>query len=132
MWSLVAICDISLIMTDGMSCQAGHLLDTWSSFDWENGIQVDRLGNLVEFSVRTRNSQYDFTVISSRTGEVLVRGGRFFPQFTPARLAGSSLGGCFLKLLGVYVGFNMELYVNQQRIVTTQVQSVGLVAVRPS
>jgi serine/threonine protein kinase len=32
-----------------------------------------------------------------------VRGGQFFPTYTPARLAGSSLGGSFLKQHGIYL-----------------------------
>lgn len=34
-----------------------------------------------------------------------MRGGAFFPEFTPVRLAGASLGGSFLKLRIVQVGF---------------------------
>ena len=52
----------------------------------------------------------------------MVRGGRFFPEFTPARLAGSSLGGSFLKLRGIYVGFNLEIHFDKRLIITSRVR----------
>jgi hypothetical protein len=51
--------------------------------------------------VRTRNSTYEIVVMVPYVASVMVRGGAFFPDFTPARVAGSSLGGGFLKLHGV-------------------------------
>lgn len=75
-------------------------------------------------SVRTMNSTYEITILSAPTGEVMVRGGRFFPEYTNARIAGSSLGGSFLKLRGVYVGFNLEIYADGTRIVTSPVKSI--------
>ncbi len=103
---------------------ARAILDTWCRHDWTNGIQVDQLTDLESVSVRTMNSTYEITVLSARTGDVMVRGGRFFTDFTNARIAGSSLGGSFLKLRGIYVGFNLEIYANGTRIVTSPVKAV--------
>jgi hypothetical protein len=75
--------------------------------------------------VRTRNSLYEMTVLSAAEGEVLVRGGSFFPEWTSARLAGSSQGGSFLKLRGIYVGFKMELLHNDRTIITSPVQTIA-------
>jgi len=99
-------------------------LDVWSRHEWRDGIQVDMLPDLERLAVRTRNSLYEITVLSARTAEVLVRGGQFFPTYTPASLAGSSLGGSFLKQRGIYVGFRMELHHDSQSIVTTEVRSI--------
>ncbi|PYS39272.1 MAG: hypothetical protein DMG14_14535 [Acidobacteria bacterium] len=77
-------------------------------------------------TVRTENSTYEITVISGRTGEILVRGGRFFPEFTPARLAGSSLGGSFLKLRGIYVGFSLEIHFEKRLIITSRVRKIAV------
>lgn len=104
---------------------AHALLDTWCQHDWTNGIQVDQMMDLESLSVRTMNSTYEITILSARSGEVMVRGGHFFPEFTNARVAGSSLGGSFLKLRGIYVGFNLEIYANGTRIVTSPVKSIG-------
>jgi hypothetical protein len=60
----------------------------------------------------------------------MVRGGSFFPTFTPARVAGSSLGGGFLKLHGVYPGFQMELVTDDLPIVTTRVRRVSILTTR--
>jgi hypothetical protein len=110
-----------------MHCPAGALLDTWTQHDWSEGLQLDGLQELESLAVRTQNSTYEITVLSSETGEVLVRGGRFFPVFTPARLAGASLSGSVLKLRGIYVGFSMEIHSDTGPVVTSQVQSIGLV-----
>jgi hypothetical protein len=58
------------------------------------------------------------------TGDVLVRGGRFFPETAPATLAGCSLGGSFLKVRAIAPGFSMELLRDNQPIITTWVQSI--------
>ena len=99
-------------------------LDTWSHHAWTDGVQVDALPALECVTVQTRNSVYEITVTTPHTGDVLVRGGRFFPTFTPVVLAGASLGGSFLKRRGIYVGFLMELQHAGQTLVTTRVQSI--------
>ena len=81
-----------------VSCAAGALLDTWSSHSWTEGMQLETVRDMEKLTVRTENSLYEITLICGRAGDILVRGGRFFPEFTEARLAGSSLGGSFLKL----------------------------------
>ena len=78
--------------------------------------------------VRTRNSLYEIIVIDGASGQILVRGGEFFPELTPARLAGATLGGCFCKMRGIYAGFRMEITANKQRTVTTPVESIGILA----
>lgn len=87
-------------------------------------MQLDTLAGLERVAVRTRNSTYEITVLSPRTGDVLVRGGRFFPDYTRARLAGCSLGGSCLKVRAICPGFLMELCYDGCTIITTRVQSV--------
>lgn len=111
-----------------MRCSASALLDTWSSHDWTEGVQLESLPDMETLSLRTENSTYEITVISGRTGDILIRGGRFFPEFTPARLAGSSLGGSFLKLRGIYVGFNLEVHFDKRLIITSRVRKVTVPA----
>jgi len=111
-------------MNETVRCSRGALLDTWSGHHWQDGLQIEGLNDLAKLLVQTENSRYEITIISAGTGEVLVRGGRFFPESTPARLAGSSLGGSFLKVRGVYVGFNMEFHVETRSIVTSRVRSI--------
>ena len=113
-------------MDSTMKCSASALLDTWSSHDWTEGLQLETLEDMETLTVSTENSTYEITVISGQTGEILIRGGRFFPEFTSARLAGSSLGGSFLKLRGIYVGFSLEVHFDKRLIVTSRVRKVAV------
>ena len=113
-------------MDSTVRCSASALLDTWSSHDWNEGIQLEAMQDMETFTVRTENSTYEINVICGRTGVILIRGGRFFPEFTPARLAGSSLGGSFLKLRGVYVGFSLEIHFEKRLIITSRVRKISV------
>jgi hypothetical protein len=85
------------------------LLDAWSEHEWTNGIQIEQMAELETLAVRTKNSVYEITILCGGTGEVLVRGGKFFPERTPALLAGSTFGGSILRMGGIYVGMKMEI-----------------------
>jgi hypothetical protein len=100
-------------------------LDSWLSHSWEDGVQIDRLPDLHAIRVETLNSSYDLAVTSATRGEVLVRGGRYFPEWTSAVLLGSSMGGGLLKRHGVYVGLRMEFYWAGRRIVTSPICAIG-------
>jgi hypothetical protein len=104
---------------------AAHELQWWSERGWTGGVDFSRLAGLEQFAVRTKNSTYELTVLSPSSGDVLVRGGRFFPEHTRAQFAGSSLGGSFLKLRAIHTGFLMEFVHDGQRIVTTRVREIA-------
>ena len=76
--------------------------------------------------IRTYQHAYEIFVRCGATGDVLVRGGRFFQEFTEAKLVGSSLGGGFLKQFGVYVGLRLELNIDGETIVTAPVFSIAI------
>jgi hypothetical protein len=97
----------------------------WVEHEWSGGVDLSGLAGLEQFAVRTRNTTYEITVLTPATGEVLVRGGQFFPEHTRAELAGCSLGGSFLKVRAIFPGFFMELVHGGQRIVTTRVRDVA-------
>jgi hypothetical protein len=111
---------------ESSTCPVHAHLDAWARHVWCDGVQIDTLRDLDMLHVRTRNTVYEITVIDAARGTVLVRGGRFFPIHTQVLLSGSSLGGAFLKLKGVYPGFCMELQCGRTRIVTTSVQAVAV------
>lgn len=104
------------------------MLSTWSAHDWRGGIHVDDLRALECLVIKTENSTYQIVLLASDTAQILVRGGSFFPVFTRARLAGSSLGGSFLKLRSVHVGFRLELSTERGFVVTSPVRSVSRIA----
>jgi hypothetical protein len=103
-------------------------LDAWLSHDWTTGLQTEDLPEHGFLTVETENSRYELTIRCGRTGDVLVRGGQFFPYTTAARLAGSSVGGSLLKLRGIYIGFRMELHAQGRAIITSSVRSFVLVS----
>ena len=113
-------------MADTTIHSAAAILDTWVSHDWIHGVQLAELPDFSEIEVQTENTLYEITVIDGAAREVVVRGGRFFPGKTAARLAGSSLRGSFLKVGGIYTGFSMEILAGGTNIVTTAVQSIRI------
>ena len=114
-------------MVTGTRCPVVADLDTWTHHDWSDGLKVNDLDPLEALEVRTRNTTYEIVVMNPHNGEILVRGGQFFPVYTRARLAGASLGGSFLKLHGIYVGFSMEFHTEDGPIVTTSVHHIAVV-----
>ncbi len=106
---------------------AGCNLETWSGLPWTNGVQLGNLRSLDTLEVTTKNTVYEITVMDASTGDVLVRGGRFFPALY-ARAPGRRVAGRqLLKLLGIYVGFSMEFYTDDGAIVTTRVREIAVV-----
>ena len=79
--------------------------------------------------VRTDNSVYRITILRPHAREVLVPGGRFFPERTRACLCGSTFGGSCLKLGWVGLGPHMEFHAGDQWIITSHVRAI---AVEPS
>jgi len=115
-------------MQEQDSVPAGAILENWSQDPWTNGVQVDRMEDMEKLVIQTRNSLYEIIIIDGRSGEILVRGGQFFPELTPARLAGATLGGSFCKMRGIYTGFRMEINASGQRTVTTPVESIRILS----
>jgi hypothetical protein len=83
----------------------GHdLAATLATPNWNDGVQIEACSPLDRLVVETRNSVYDVVVVSPKDGDVLVRGGRLFPDFRQAQLVGATAGGHTVKLLGIYSG----------------------------
>lgn len=115
-------------LTQTTAVPAAAVLSTWNSHSWEDGLHIDQLSALDRLAVVTLHSTYDIIIVSPTSGEVLVRGGEFFPEFTTVRLAGSTLGGSFLKMRSVHVGFRIEFAIGRGVIVTSPVRSISLAA----
>jgi hypothetical protein len=105
---------------------ASATLSAWQHHPWSDGVSIDQLSPLDRLVVRTLHSTYEIVASETGSADVLVRGGSFFPEFTPARLAGASLGGSFLKLRSVHVGFAIEFAVDNRAIVTSPVRSISV------
>jgi hypothetical protein len=109
------------------------ILSTWSDRDWTraDGVQVDTLEHMQRIVVRTYNSVYEIFIRGGSIGDVLVRGGRFFQEFTEAHLSGSSLGGSFLKQYGIYVGLRLEFNVQGETIITSPILNISVSSLTP-
>ena len=105
---------------------AGTALDFWSHGPWTNGVQIEQMDEMQKLLVRTRNSLYEITVTDGWRGEIVVRGGQFFPRATLARLAGATMGGSILKLRGIYIGLQMEIHGGDGPMLTTRVRMIAL------
>ncbi len=93
-----------------------------------HGVELAELDPFTTLLVRTENSFYRITVTNPRKTEVLVQGGQFFPESTPACLSGSSFGGSCLKLGWVGIGLRMEFHYDGGLILTSPVQSIAVQA----
>src|SRR5919198_4097340 len=105
---------------------AAALLSSWNAYSWNHGVCLDQLSALDRVTALTRNSRYEIVVGSIATGEELVRGGPVFPEITPVRLAGCTLGGSFLKLRSIYVGFQLEFAVPDGVVITSPVGTIAV------
>ena len=110
---------------------ASAVLSTWQTYAWRDGVQIDHLTAFDRVTVRTRHSTYEIVVVSSASADVMVRGGEFFPEFTRARLAGCTLGGSFLKLRSIFIGFHMEFALGEGVIITSPVRSIDVRTAAP-
>jgi hypothetical protein len=102
-------------------------LEDWSNKEWTDGVQINALRELDVLSVETKHHTYEITIFDPNTAEVMIRGGDIFPEASTAQVLGASIGGSFLKLHGIYLGFKIELRVGRRHIVTSPVRSISIV-----
>lgn len=95
------------------------------------GIAIQSLAPGTTLLVRTRNSLYRLIMMMGVRQGVLVKGGAFFPEVTPAHLQGASVGGCLVKTGWIGVGLRVELRVGSERILTSPVRSIAIENVPP-
>jgi hypothetical protein len=105
-----------------------HVDEKAKPCDWIGGVQVDQLDERQNLIVETRNSTYEITVLDAERGEILVRDGSTFPEWTTAHLSGASLAGALLKVRGIFVGLDMEFEHDGQYMATSPVQRIGIPA----
>jgi hypothetical protein len=88
------------------------------------GVALTALEACDTIHVRTRDSDYEITMLDPKSGRALVRGGECFTEPMEATVSGSTFGGCMLKAGWLGVRLRMEIYVNGQRTVTSPIQSL--------
>jgi len=92
----------------------------------DDSIQLDSCPQFQWILMRTRRSVYDLIVLSGKAGEVMIRGGSFFPEFQLATIVGSTLGGSAVKLGSICAGCHLELHVDGKSFVTSRIETVSL------
>jgi hypothetical protein len=88
-------------------------------------LRLDQCSELDLVMVKTRNSVYEVIVQSAATGDVLIRGGRHFPQFTQARIVGSTCGRSAVRLHCISLGMTLELETEDTGWLTSPICSVS-------
>ena len=88
------------------------------------GIYLREVEPLTTIVVQTHNSRYRLVMTGGTSA--IVQGGKFFTNPTPARIDGSGFGGSVLKTAWIGVGLKMEIFANDQRIITSPVLDVTL------
>lgn len=87
------------------------------------GVELDRLEVSTTLLVWTWNSLYQI-IVASET-EVVVQGGKFFPEATHAYVDGAMTRGSLVKTRWIGVGLPIELRVRGQLIVTSPVIAIA-------
>jgi hypothetical protein len=100
-------------------------LDAWLALDWSQAVHLTALEEFQQIHVCTQNTLYEL-IVMNHGGDVHVRGGRYFPEWTAARLAGCTAGGSFLKRLAINLGLQMEFELDRRRIVTSPVRTIAI------
>ena len=104
-------------------------LETWTAHDWSHGVLLPHLAPHDRLIVRTRNSTYEIVVMCPTSHRSWSRRGVLSRLHSGAR--GRQLAGRrFLKLHGVYAGFQMELVTDDLPIITTRVRTVSVLPTR--
>lgn len=92
------------------------------------GINIREAEQLVPILVTTRNSRYRIIPLRRGSADVLIQGGRFFPEPTQVCLAGSTFGGSMIKMHWIMVGMQIEIDAGDGGgpITTTRVADVSV------
>lgn len=88
------------------------------------GVELSALEPFDTISVRTLNSDYRLFLLDPKTGRALVEGGRHFVEPVEAIVNGSTFGGSTLKYGWVGVGMRIELWIRDNLVSTSPVQSL--------
>jgi hypothetical protein len=90
----------------------------------DDSIQLEACFEHEWIAIRTKRSVYDVVVLSGNTGEVMVRGGRFFPEFRRATVTGS-IFCAGVRLGSICVGMHLLLDDGEKPVITSLIQTVS-------
>jgi hypothetical protein len=93
------------------------------------GLDIRDLGPRVTLLVGTSHSRYNVTPVQAGDSLVIISGGRFFPEPTEVRLAGSTFGGSLLRQGWIGIGMCLEIHSATGPVLTSRVRSITAVPV---
>ncbi len=130
LWTLTATGTESRAKTDSGCLTPRHctLDGVVAAVSRTEGVSLTDVDPFATLVVRTDNSVYRITVLRPYAREVLVQGGKFFPERTRAHLSGSTSRGSCLKIGWVGVGLHLEFHAGDQRIITSHVRAIAVEA----
>ena len=86
---------------------------------------VDSCAAQDTFVITTRSNVYELVVLRGDRGDVLVRGGRYFTEVTPALFLGSIADDGSLEPHTIGIGLRMKFVCDDRFIITSPVQSLS-------
>jgi hypothetical protein len=98
-------------------------LDSASQGGKTMSIGIDACAAQETIVVTTRSSAYELVVLRGDRGDVLVRGGSHFTEFSEVRFLGSLADDGSLERHTIDVGLRMKFAVGEQFVITSPVQS---------
>lgn len=88
------------------------------------GIGIRAVAEGTPLTIRTLYSTYEMIVRDGAHHDVLLKGGPFVPEWTEARLNGSTDGGSAVRSGWIGIGLRMEIVVDRRRFTTSPVHSI--------
>jgi hypothetical protein len=113
------------LLTDPCSANGGMPLVDSVEGDQENSIRLASCSGLEWIEVKTTRSVYDLVVLCGDASDVLIRGGRYFPEFRRATVFGSVSGPGDVRLQSICVGMKLAVDDGEKPVVTSRIEAVS-------
>jgi hypothetical protein len=101
-------------------------VNCWWATAFSDGLQLADLAPLDRLTVHTLNSCYEIIVVYPATGTVLIRGGRFLPDYTFGEI-GTPSDGDSDRRHGIHIGCPLAIVHDGQGVVTSRVRAIECV-----
>lgn len=94
-----------------------------TSFD-SSDVVLETLNPFDTILLRTHNSEYRILLLDPKTGRALVEGGNYLVEPSEALVRGSAVPGDEFKAGAISIGSRLEMWVNEQALLTSLIKSV--------
>jgi Prokaryotic dksA/traR C4-type zinc finger len=115
--------DIDPALALCLDCWTSEARPISSSFD-STDVVLENLRPFDTILLRTHNSEYRILLLDPKTGRALVEGGDYLVEPSEALVRGSAAPGYEFKAGVISIGSRLELWVNEQALLTSVIKSV--------